>query len=78
MLRGFLLSLCLLWCGLPCALCAADKEAKPPEKPAGETAKDAAKPAEPKEELVKSQHSAIINGQKVELHRRSRHAPAAR
>ena len=59
----------------PCACCGGacrapcrwpDKEAKPAEKPAGETAKDAAKPAEPKEELVKSEHSAIINGQKVE------------
>jgi carboxypeptidase C (cathepsin A) len=66
MLRGFLLCLCLLGYGLPCALKAAEKESKPPEKPAGETGKEAAKSGEPKEELVKSQHSAIINGRKVE------------
>jgi carboxypeptidase C (cathepsin A) len=65
MLRGFLLSLCLLGYGLPCALIAADKGAKPPEKPPGETEKEASKSSEPKEELTKSHHSATINGQKL-------------
>ena len=66
MLKGFLLSLCLLGSGAPCGLIAADEAAKPADKPAAKPAKEAAKPAEPKEELVKSQHTVTINGQKLD------------
>ncbi|MGD0260816.1 MAG: peptidase S10 [Verrucomicrobiota bacterium] len=66
MLKGFLLSLCLLACGAPFRLIAANEPAKPAEKPAVEPGKEAAKPAEPKEELIKSQHTVTINGQKLD------------
>ena len=66
MLKGFLLSLCLLAGGAPFGLIAADEPAKPAEKPAAETGKEAAKPAEPKEEMIKSQHTVTINGQKLD------------
>jgi carboxypeptidase C (cathepsin A) len=57
-----LLGVWLLGGACPAALLAADKEAPPPEKPAAEPGKDSAKPGELKEELVKTQHSALING----------------
>jgi carboxypeptidase C (cathepsin A) len=66
MLKGFLLSLCLLAGGAPLSLIAANEPAKPAEKPAAEPGKEAAKSAEPKEELVTSQHSVTINGQKLD------------
>jgi carboxypeptidase C (cathepsin A) len=66
MLKGFLFSLCLLAWGAPLSLIAANEAPKPGEKPAAEPGKDAAKPSEPKEELVKSQHSLTINGQKLD------------
>jgi carboxypeptidase C (cathepsin A) len=70
MLKGFLFSLCLLAWGAPVNLIAASELAKPADKPAVEPVKDAgkeaAKPAEPKEELIKSQHSVTINGQKLD------------
>jgi carboxypeptidase C (cathepsin A) len=66
MLKGFLFSLCLLASGAPWGLIAADEPAKPAEKPAAEAGKEAAKPAEPKEELIKSQHTVTINGQKLD------------
>jgi carboxypeptidase C (cathepsin A) len=66
MLRRLLLSLCLLAWAAPSVFAAADGPAKPAEKPAAENAKEPAKPAEPKEELVKTQHSVTINGQKLD------------
>lgn len=66
MLKGFLLSLCLLTWGAPLGLIVAAEPAKPAEKPAAEPGKEPAKPAEPKEELVTSQHSLTINGQKLD------------
>ena len=66
MLKGFLLSLCLLVNGAPVGLFAANEPAKPAEKPAAEPAKETPKPAEPKEEFIKSQHSGMINGQKLD------------
>jgi carboxypeptidase C (cathepsin A) len=66
MLKGFLLSLCLLTWGTPLGLIVAAEPAKPAEKPAAEPGKEPAKPAEPKEELVTSQHNLTINGQKLD------------
>jgi carboxypeptidase C (cathepsin A) len=66
MLKGLLLPLCLLALAAPLSLTAADELAKPAEKPTAEPGKEAAKLAEPKEELVKSQHSVTINGQKLD------------
>ena len=66
MLKGLLLSLCLLGWGLPCALAAEEKADKTPDKPAGTSEKKAAKPDETKEKLIKSQHSITINGQKLD------------
>jgi carboxypeptidase C (cathepsin A) len=70
MLKGFLLSMCLLASGTPFGFIAASEPAKPADKPAdkpsAEPAKEAAKPSEPKEELTKSQHSVTINGQKLD------------
>ena len=65
MLKGFLLSLCLLAWAAPWGVIAADEPAKPAEKPAAEHGKEPAKPAEPKEQLVKTEHSATINGRKL-------------
>jgi carboxypeptidase C (cathepsin A) len=64
--KGFLLALCLLTWGVPFGLHAAEEPAKPEEKAAAEHGKEAAKPAEPKEELVKTQHTLTINGQKLD------------
>jgi len=66
MLKGIFLALCLWAWSAPLGLAAATEPAKPSEKPAAEPGKEAAKPAEPKEELVKSQHSVTINGQKLD------------
>jgi carboxypeptidase C (cathepsin A) len=66
MLKGLLFSLCLLAWGTTANLIAATEPAKPSEKPAAEPGKEAAKPAEPKEELIKSQHSVTLNGQKLD------------
>jgi len=66
MRKGFLLSLCLLAGGLTTGPMAADEPAKPAEKPDGEHGKETAKSSEPKEELIKSQHSLTINGQKLD------------
>jgi carboxypeptidase C (cathepsin A) len=66
MLRRLLLSLCLVAWAAPSSFAAADDPPKPPEKPAGEHDKEAPKPREPKEELVKTQHSVTINGQKLD------------
>jgi carboxypeptidase C (cathepsin A) len=66
MLRRLVFSLCLLPWAACCLLFAEDEPAKPPEKAGGEKSKEAAKPAEPKEELVKTQHSVTINGQKLD------------
>jgi carboxypeptidase C (cathepsin A) len=68
MLKQLLLALCLLTWGAPLGLTAADEPAKPADKPAPEPGKDkeAGKPGEPKEELIKSQHSVTINGQKLD------------
>ena len=66
MLRRLLLSLCLLAWAAPFVYATADEPAKPAEKPAADHGKEAAKPAEPKEELVETQHTASINGQKLD------------
>ncbi|MEI6785844.1 MAG: peptidase S10 [Verrucomicrobiota bacterium] len=66
MLKALLLSLCLLAWGVPLPLPAADEPAKPEDKAAADHGKEAAKPGEPKEELVKTQHSVTINGQKLD------------
>jgi carboxypeptidase C (cathepsin A) len=66
MLKEIFLSLCLLAWSAPLSLSAPSEPAKPADKPAAEPGKEAAKPAEPKEELVKSQHSITINGQKLD------------
>ncbi len=65
MLKGFLVSLCLVTSGLPLNLLAAAEPAKPAEKAAPEHEKEKAKPGELKEEQVKTQHSVTINGQKL-------------
>ena len=65
MLKRTLLYLCLLASVLRSGLSAADEPARPEEKPAAEHGKETTKPAEPKEELVKTQHSVTIEGQKV-------------
>ena len=65
MLRGFLVSLCLLAWSAPVGLAAAKAPAKPAEKPAPEPGKEPAKPAEPKEELIETRHNVTINGQRV-------------
>jgi len=58
---------CACWLGpAPFVYAAADEPAKPAEKPAADHGKEAAKPAEPKEELVETQHTVSINGQKLD------------
>ena len=67
MLKRTPASLSLLAWGSPFACCArVPKPAKSTEKPAAEHGKEAGKPAEPKEELVKTQHTVSINGQKLD------------